>query len=58
MVTQLAMDDSEYLGVLKIDFLALRTLTILKDIEAVVQQQDPDFSLDLIPLLIKGPSRC
>ena len=36
----------EYLGVLKIDFLALRTLTILKDIEAVVQQQDPDFSLD------------
>jgi DNA polymerase-3 subunit alpha len=48
-VTQLAMDDLEYLGVLKIDFLALRTLTILKDIEAVVQQQDPDFSLDLIP---------
>lgn len=48
-VTQLAMDDLEYLGVLKIDFLGLRTLTVLKEIEAEVQKKEPNFSLEAIP---------
>ncbi len=48
-VTQLAMDDLEFMGVLKIDFLGLRTLTILKDIELLVQETDPAFSLKSIP---------
>ncbi|MGB4615033.1 MAG: DNA polymerase III subunit alpha [Limnochordia bacterium] len=48
-VTQLAMDDLAYLGVLKIDFLGLRTLTILKDIELSVQRSNPGFTLKGIP---------
>lgn len=49
-VTQLAMDDLAFLGVLKIDFLGLRTLTILKDIELLVQETNPGFKLEDIPL--------
>ncbi|HHX02040.1 MAG TPA: DNA polymerase III subunit alpha [Firmicutes bacterium] len=48
-VTQLAMDDLAFLGVLKIDFLSLRTLTILKDIELLVQETDPGFKLEDVP---------
>lgn len=49
-VTQADMNSLENLGVLKIDLLSLRNLTILADIEAVIQEQEPDFTLEQIPL--------
>lgn len=64
-VTHLDMYSLERLGVLKIDLLGLRTLTILTKIEQAVQASNPDFLLDKIPLedhktfelLAKGKTR-
>lgn len=49
-VTHLDMYSLERLGVLKIDLLGLRTLTILTKMEEAVQLRDPGFSLREIPL--------
>ncbi len=50
IVTQFTMTTIEELGLLKMDFLGLRTLTVLHDAEKMVQQTiDPSFSLDAIP---------
>jgi DNA polymerase-3 subunit alpha len=38
------------LGLLKVDFLGLRTLTIIDDCVAVIREKNPDFNLDNIPL--------
>ncbi len=49
-VTHLDMYSLESLGVLKIDLLGLRTLTLLNKIEARIQTEvNADFSLDKIP---------
>ncbi len=50
MVTQYNMTELEQLGLLKIDFLGLRTLTVLHDCEAAVKAYMPEFSLRSIPL--------
>ena len=51
IVTQFTMTTIEELGLLKMDFLGLRTLTVLRDAERMVQQKkDPSFRLDQIPL--------
>ena len=50
VVTQFDMDTVAALGLLKFDFLALRYLTILHDAEVQIREQDPDFSLDNLPL--------
>ena len=47
--TQMTMDDLEEMGLLKMDFLALKTLTILKDIEAKIRRWNPYFNLADIP---------
>ena len=48
IVTQYTMTTIEELGLLKMDFLGLRNLTVIRDTEKQVQQIDPDFSMDRI----------
>lgn len=50
MVTQFVMTTLEELGLLKMDFLGLRNLTVLADAEKMVQQTNPDFRLEEISL--------
>lgn len=49
-VTQFTMTTLEELGLLKMDFLGLRNLTIIRDTEKLIRQKDPQFSIDRIPL--------
>ena len=48
-VTQYVMTTLEELGLLKMDFLGLRNLTILDDAVQLVRRTEPDFSLADIP---------
>lgn len=48
-VTQFTMTTIEELGLLKMDFLGLRTLTVISDAEKMVQSTNPDFSMEKIP---------
>ena len=51
VATQFDKDDVEALGLLKMDFLGLRTLTVIADAVASIRASDgPDFRLDDIPL--------
>ena len=47
-VTQFTMTTIEELGLLKMDFLGLRTLTVIKDAEDMVRRSQPGFSMDAI----------
>jgi len=49
VVTQYTMTTIEELGLLKMDFLGLRNLTVIRDTEKQVQQIDPSFRMDDIP---------
>ncbi len=49
IVTQYTMTTIEELGLLKMDFLGLRNLTVIKDAENQIRQFNPDFSMDRIP---------
>ena len=49
IVTQFTMTTLEELGLLKIDFLGLRTLTVIHDAEAMARRRAPDFSMRKIP---------
>ena len=49
IVTQYTMTTIEELGLLKMDFLGLRNLTVIRDAEMQVRQFDPDFDMDKIP---------
>ncbi len=49
-VTQFTMTTLEELGLLKMDFLGLRNLTIIHDTEQLIRQTEPDFDIDHIPL--------
>ena len=47
IITQFTMTTIEELGLLKMDFLGLRTLTVIRDAENLVRQTtDPDFSIE------------
>lgn len=48
-VTQYIMTTLEELGLLKMDFLGLRNLTILDDAVRMVRSKEPDFTLQSIP---------
>ncbi|HZK22108.1 MAG TPA: DNA polymerase III subunit alpha [Oscillospiraceae bacterium] len=50
VVTQYTMTEIEELGLLKIDFLGLRTLTVIKDAENLIKKHTPDFSIENISL--------
>ncbi len=49
VVTQYTMTTIEELGLLKMDFLGLRNLTVIKDAENQIKKFQPDFSMDRIP---------
>lgn len=49
-VTQFTMTTLEELGLLKMDFLGLRNLTIIRDTEKLICQTEPDFDIHKIPL--------
>ncbi len=48
-VTQFTMTIVEELGLLKMDFLGLRTLTVIHDAEEMIRRLEPDFSMHTIP---------
>ena len=48
LVAQFNMVELEELGLLKIDFLGLRNLTVIRDAEMDIQKNHPDFSMDNI----------
>ena len=48
IVTQYTMTTIEELGLLKMDFLGLRNLTVIRDAEKQIQKFKPDFSMDRI----------
>lgn len=50
MVAQFNMVTLEQLGLLKFDFLGLRTLTVIADTEKMIRRHTPDFSMQAIPL--------
>ncbi len=49
LVTQFPMTTIEELGLLKMDFLGLRTLTVIEHAEKMIQQHTPSFHADRIP---------
>lgn len=50
IVTQYDMTTLEELGLLKMDFLGLRNLTVLQDALKMAQKQDPSLTIESIPL--------
>ena len=50
VVTQYTMTTIEELGLLKMDFLGLRTLTVIDDCVKAVREREPSFSIENIPL--------
>ena len=49
VVCQYQMTTLEELGLLKMDFLGLRNLTVLKEAEDMVRRHTPDFRIDKVP---------
>ncbi len=64
--TQYTMDQIEPQGLVKMDFLGLKTLTLIKNTETLVRKKIPDFSIENIPeddeptfkMLSEGKSTC
>ena len=50
VVTQYTMTALDELGLLKMDFLGLRNLTVIADTEKDVRKDNPDFSVEDIPM--------
>ena len=49
IVTQYTMTTIEELGLLKMDFLGLRNLTVIRDAEMQIRKFNPGFSMDAVP---------
>ncbi len=49
IVTQYTMTTIEELGLLKMDFLGLRNLTVIDDAEKQIRLLEPDFDIDKVP---------
>lgn len=54
VVTQFTMTALEQLGLLKMDFLGLRTLTVIDDTVKLIRRDNPSFSLDDIDVADKA----
>ncbi|MEP6685948.1 MAG: DNA polymerase III subunit alpha [Verrucomicrobiota bacterium] len=50
VISQFAMGPLNDLGLLKMDFLGLKTLTVIEDTVTLIRRRKPDFSLKDIPL--------
>lgn len=49
IVTEFPMTTLEELGLLKMDFLGLRNLTVISDTQKMIQKYNPDFDINKIP---------
>ena len=49
IVTQYTMTTIEELGLLKMDFLGLRNLTVIEDAEKEIKKVNPDFDIEKVP---------
>ena len=54
MVTQFTMTTLEELGLLKMDFLGLRNLTVIADAEKMIRRHTPDFNIEKVDLSDKA----
>jgi DNA polymerase-3 subunit alpha len=50
VISQYSMGPLNDLGLLKMDFLGLKTLTVIEDTLALIHQREPEFSLNQVPL--------
>ena len=50
IVTQYTMTTLEELGLLKMDFLGLRNLTVISDAEKMIRRTEPDFDIEKVSL--------
>ncbi|HIY38497.1 MAG TPA: DNA polymerase III subunit alpha [Candidatus Agathobaculum merdigallinarum] len=50
MVTQFPMTTLEELGLLKMDFLGLRNLTVIADAEKMIRRHTPDFNIEKVDM--------
>jgi DNA polymerase-3 subunit alpha len=50
IVSQYAMGPLTDLGMLKMDFLGLKTLTVITDAVALIRKRKPDFDIDTVPV--------
>jgi len=50
VVTQYTMTSLEELGLLKMDFLGLRNLTVIDEAQKFIRRQNPDFDIEKVPL--------
>src|SRR4030095_2424814 len=50
IVSQYAMGPLSEVGMLKCDFLGLKTLTVIRDAVTLIRRHTPDFDIDTIPL--------
>ncbi len=54
VISQYAMGPLNDLGLLKMDFLGLKTLTVIEDTLTLIRKRDPNFSLKEIPMKDAG----
>lgn len=54
MVTQFTMTTLEELGLLKMDFLGLRNLTVIADAEKMIRRHVPDFNIEKVDMSDKA----
>lgn len=50
VVTQFSMEPLGDLGMLKMDFLGLKTLTVIRDAEELIRRREPGFSIEAVPV--------
>ena len=50
VVTQFSMEPLGDLGMLKMDFLGLKTLTVIRDAEELIRRRESDFSIERVPV--------
>ena len=55
VLTQFTMTTIEELGLLKMDFLGLRTLTVINDCVKMVKKKNPDFDIEKISYRLTAP---
>ncbi|MEP6821827.1 MAG: DNA polymerase III subunit alpha, partial [Chthoniobacterales bacterium] len=50
VISQFAMGPLTDLGMLKMDFLGLKTLTVIEDTVTLIREREPDFAINQLPL--------
>ena len=50
VITQYSMEPLTDLGMLKMDFLGLKTLTVIRDAEELIRRKVPDFDIEKVPV--------